>query len=175
MTHLKTSKKKIGRGIFLFICFWALNGQAQTMRQHRSLDQGWKFHFGDAADPAKDFNFRTVSIFAKSGRAEGTAIAPDLDDRDWRALSVPHDWAVELPFVNSPDSNVMSHGYKPVGGRYPASSVGWYRKRFTVSPVDSGQRFVIRFDGIYRGARFVRADGAAGSGGAGRDELSGSV
>jgi beta-galactosidase len=153
MTHLETIKKKIRRGIFLFICFGVLAGQAQTLRQHRSLDQGWKFHFGDAADPAKDFNFRTVSIFAKSGRAEGTAIAPDFDDRDWRELSVPHDWAVELPFANSPDPDVMSHGYKPVGGRYPASSVGWYRKRFTVSAVDSGQRFVIRFDGIYRDSK----------------------
>jgi beta-galactosidase len=136
---------------WLFL-FCALPGQAQ-MRQHLSLDEGWAFHFGDAADPAKDFNFRTVSIFAKSGKAEGTAIAPDFDDRDWRVLSVPHDWAVELPFANSSDPDVMSHGYKPVGGHYPATSVGWYRKRFSVSPSDSGHRFVIRFDGVYRDSK----------------------
>jgi beta-galactosidase len=150
---LKAITKKIRHGLFLIFCCGMLAGHAQTPRQHRSLDRGWKFHFGDAADPAKDFNFRTVSIFAKSGKAEGTAIAPDFDDRDWRALSLPHDWAVELPFANSPDADVMSHGYKPVGGHYPANSIGWYRKRFTVGAADSGQRFVIRFDGVYRDSK----------------------
>ncbi|HEY4285916.1 MAG TPA: beta-galactosidase GalA [Puia sp.] len=125
---------------------------AQT-RQHISLDEGWKFHFGDAADPAKDFNFRTASIFVKSGKAEGTAIAPNYDDRSWRTLSVPHDWAVELPFVYAPDTNVMEHGYKPVGGHYPATSIGWYRKHFIVSQKDSGKRILISFDGIYRDSK----------------------
>jgi len=148
--HFKTSRMKAS--VLLFFCLGGLFVQAQT-RQHRSLDEGWTFHFGDAADPAKDFNFRTVSIFAKSGKAEGTAIAPDFDDRDWRVLSVPHDWAVGLPFENSSDSDVMSHGYKPVGGHYPATSIGWYRKRFSVSSSDSGHRFVIRFDGIYRDSK----------------------
>ena len=136
-------------------------------RQHVSLDQGWKFHFGDAADPAKDFNFRTASIFVKSGKAEGTAIAPGFDDRDWRTLSVPHDWAVELPFEFAPDTNVMEHGYKPVGGHYPSTSIGWYRKHFMVSPTDSGQRMVIRFDGVYRDCKvwingFYLCDNASG-------------
>ncbi|HEV9035093.1 MAG TPA: glycoside hydrolase family 2 TIM barrel-domain containing protein, partial [Puia sp.] len=123
------------------------------LRAHTSLDQGWKFHLGDAADPSKDFNFRTVSIFAKSGKAEGTAIAADFNDRDWRDISLPHDWAVELPFEFSPDPDVMSHGYKPVGGHYPSTSIGWYRKHFTVATSDSGRRFVVRFDGIFRDSK----------------------
>jgi beta-galactosidase len=122
-------------------------------QRHQNFDAGWKFHLGDAADPAKDFNYRTAQIFVKTGRANGTAIAPEFDDRNWRTLSLPHDWAVELPFTNSPDSAVMSHGYKPVGGHYPATSVGWYRKHFTIAPTDSGHRFVIRFDGIYRDSK----------------------
>jgi beta-galactosidase len=124
-----------------------------AQRQHRSLDDGWRFHLGNAADPAKDFNYSTVTIFSKSGKSEGTAIAPNFDDRGWREVSVPHDWAVELPFENSPDFDVMSHGYKPVGGHYPATSIGWYRKRFMVSPADSGQRMVLQFDGIFRDSK----------------------
>src|SRR6202000_2670155 len=120
------------------------DGGVQAQRQHRSLDEGWKFHFGNAADPAKDFNFGTESIFVKSGKATGTAIAPEFDDRDWQNVSLPHDWAVDLPFANSSDSSVMSHGYKPVGGHYPATSVGWYRKKFSVSPADSGRGFGIK-------------------------------
>ena len=122
-------------------------------QRHVSFDEGWKFHFGDAGDPEKDFHYGVGPVYVKSGRAEGTAIAANFDDRDWRALSLPHDWAVELPFVNSSDPNVMSHGYKPVGGHYPATSVGWYRKHFTLSSADSGQRLVIRFDGVFRDCR----------------------
>ena len=46
-----------------------------------------------------------------------------------------------------------SHGYKPVGGHYPATSIGWYRKRFMVSPADSGERMVLQFDGIFRDSK----------------------
>src|ERR1700749_3199800 len=68
----------------------ALLAQPTTaQRLHTCLDHGWKFHLGDAADPAKDFNFRTVSIFVKSGKAEGTAIAPDFEDKDWQDISLP--------------------------------------------------------------------------------------
>jgi beta-galactosidase len=33
-------------------------------------------------------------------------MSPQFDDRGWRVLDLPHDWAVELPF----DSKA---GYKP--------------------------------------------------------------
>jgi beta-galactosidase len=129
-------------------------GAEQVMPgRHISFDEGWKFHFGDASDPEKDFHYGVAPVFVKSGKADGTAIAANFGDRDWRELSLPHDWAVELPFVNSPDPNMMSHGYKPVGGRYPATSIGWYRKHFNISPADSGQRLVIHFDGVYRDSK----------------------
>ena len=67
-------------------------------------------------------------------------------------MNLPHDWAVELPFVNVHNFDVESHGYKPVGGLYPETSIGWYRKHFTVSSADSGTRFQIQFDGIFRNA-----------------------
>ena len=128
-------------------------GAAVAQRERVSLDEGWKFHFGDASDPEKDFHYGLVPVFVKSGGVKGTAIAPDFNDSGWRSLSLPHDWAVELPFVNSPDPNAMSHGYKPVGGHYPSTSIGWYRKHFKVDAADSGQRLVIRFDGVYRDCR----------------------
>ncbi|HEY4337072.1 MAG TPA: beta-galactosidase GalA, partial [Puia sp.] len=138
------------RTLLALIAFLPLFALAQ---RHQSFDAGWKFHLGDAADPAKDFNYRTASVFIKTGKAGGTAIAPDFDDNSWRSLSLPHDWVVELPFANSPDSLVMAHGYKPVGGHYPATSIGWYRKHFTIASADSGHRFIIRFDGIYRDSK----------------------
>lgn len=126
---------------------------AQSPRQHIALDEDWKFHFGHAADPANDFNYGLATIFAKSGGAYGTAVDPRFKDSSWRTVQLPHDWAVELPFTYSAEANVDAHGYKPVGGSYPATSIGWYRKHFKVAQADSGNRFQIQFDGIYRDAQ----------------------
>jgi len=93
-------------------------------------------------------------LFAKNGTTTGTAIDRDFNDNNWRSLHLPHDWAVSLPFVFSTDFNVQSHGYKPVGGAYPGTSVGWYRKHFTVPLSDSGNIFHITFDGVFRDASF---------------------
>jgi len=133
--------------LFSSICF----GQ-NSVRKKISLDDNWKFHFGHAANPEKDFNYSIATIFSKSGGAARTAIDPRFDDKNWRMLNLPHDWAVELPFVNVDNRDVESHGYKPVGGLFPETSIGWYRKRFSVTKEDSGQRFQLQFDGTFRNA-----------------------
>ncbi|MFT3824774.1 MAG: beta-galactosidase GalA [Chitinophagaceae bacterium] len=136
----------------LLVCI-TCNGWAQVQRKRTCLDDNWKFHFGHAADASKDFNFSIANIFAKTGRAEKTAIDPKFKDNDWRTIDLPHDWAVELPFVKVDNADVLAHGYKPVGGLFPETSIGWYRKHITVAKTDSGQRFVLTFDGIFRDAR----------------------
>lgn len=123
-----------------------------TAQQKINLDEDWKFHFGHAANPEKDFNYGIATIFSKSGGAWATAIEPRFNDSTWRTLNLPHDWAVELPFVQSNNPDVESHGFKPVGGLYPETSIGWYRKKFKVNAADSGQRFQLQFDGIFRNA-----------------------
>jgi len=132
-------------------CFDA-NSQNVIQRKKVNFDDDWKFHLGHAADPAKDFSYGVANILAKSGNAEETAIDPKFDDSQWRTLNLPHDWVVELPFQNSPSFDVMAHGYKPIGGLYPENSIGWYRKSFPMVKADSGQRFSIQFDGIFRNA-----------------------
>jgi beta-galactosidase len=131
----------------------AIAGVAQTTpRKKINLDNDWRFHLGHAADPTQDFNFKIANVFSKSGKAEGTAIDTKFKDSAWRTVQLPHDWAVELPFVNSPNFDVMAHGYKPVGGLFPATSIGWYRKHFNIARADSGRRYQIQFDGIFRNA-----------------------
>ncbi|MCR6720309.1 MAG: DUF4982 domain-containing protein [Chitinophagaceae bacterium] len=127
---------------------------ATAQRKRVSLDRDWKFAFGHAGNPEKDFNYGIRTIFSKSGGAFGTAIDSRFEDSTWRSLHVPHDWAVELPFVNVDDDDVTSHGYKPVGGRFPETSIGWYRKKFSVERADSGNRFQLQFDGVFRDANF---------------------
>ncbi len=98
--------------MFLFIAASAI---AQLPRQHINLDNNWKFALGHAANPEKDFNYSIRTIFSKSGGAFGTAADPQFKDSAWRTLSLPHDWAVELPFEYVDNFDVESHGYKPVG------------------------------------------------------------
>lgn len=138
--------------LFFFILISSIIVNAQ--RKQQNFDEGWKFHFGHAADPSKDFNYSITAIFSKSGKTDNTALAINFNDSGWRSLDLPHDWAVELPFSNSPNFDVQSHGYKPVGGLYPETSIGWYRKHFTIASKDSGQRFQLQFDGVFRDADF---------------------
>lgn len=142
---------KIAIWVIAMITPCMLLGQTGN-RQQIDFDNGWRFHFGHAGDPEKDFNYSISTIFSKSGGAPKTAIDPRFDDSKWRKLDLPHDWAVELPFVNVDNGDVMMHGYKPVGGLFPATSIGWYRKHFTIASADSGHRFTLRFDGVFRDA-----------------------
>jgi beta-galactosidase len=137
--------------LFLLLPFFSFS-QSTSNRQQINFDDGWKFHLGNASNPEKDFNYSIANIFAKSGAAVNTAIAPTFKDSSWRYVKLPHDWAVELPFVNVENVDVESHGYKPVGGLFPETSIGWYRKHFAVSKTDSAKRFQIQFDGIFRDA-----------------------
>ena len=144
---------KIHHLLFVCLTFSTQFLYAQTPRQKLSLDDNWKFHLGHSANPEKDFNYGIVNIFAKSGGAWGTsATDPKFNDSTWATINVPHDWAVELPFVKSDNPDVDSHGYKPVGGSFPETTIGWYRKHFMVAKADSGSRFQVQFDGIFRDA-----------------------
>ena len=123
-----------------------------AQRQKINFNNDWKFQFGHAANAEKDFNYSIATILSKTGVAANTAIDPKFNDSKWRTLNLPHDWAVELPFVYKDNFDLMAHGYKPVGGLFPETSIGWYRKHFTVAAADSGQQFQLQFDGIFRDA-----------------------
>ena len=129
------------------------NTFAQSLPSRKqNFDNNWKFAFGSANNPVKDFNYSINTIFSKSGVGNGTPADHSFNDSAWRKLNLPHDWVVELPFDNNSDGDLISHGYKTVGGLYPATSIGWYRKHFTIPISDSGHRFQIQFDGIFRDA-----------------------
>jgi len=117
-------------------------------RERLLLDFGWRFHFGHANDPAKDFGFGGITgNFQKTGNfmPAGTLA---FDDGDWRPLDLPHDWAIELPFQNDP--LLQSKGFYPLGRNYPATSLGWYRRVFELPTEDAGKRITVEFDGSYR-------------------------
>ncbi len=138
--------------LFLFFIITLSFSAHSQDRTKINMDEDWKFHFGNSSDPVKDFNYSIDVIFSKSGDGRSTPVNPKFNDSNWRNLDLPHDWVVELPFVNSPNEDIKSHGYKPVGGLFPETSIGWYRKSFFVDKKDSSKKNSIQFDGIFRDA-----------------------
>jgi beta-galactosidase len=153
MIMIQRSLKIVSSFTLLFFSISICIGQSSE-RKKINIDEGWKFHFGNASDPSKDFNYSIAAIFSKSGNGARTPIDNSFSDNTWRTVDLPHDWAVELPFVHVQNFDVESHGFKPVGGLFPETSIGWYRKHFTVAKADSGSRFQIQLDGVFRNASF---------------------
>lgn len=126
---------------------------AQNVRETIRLDDGWKFAFGNAADPKKDFGCGTEYFNyltkANSIHNEGPYVA-NFNDSTWQEVKVPHDWVTILPYA---DVASHSHGYKTVGYKYPETSVGWYRKTINIPACDLGKHIALQFDGIFRNAR----------------------
>ena len=126
---------------------------AQNVRETIRLDDGWKFAFGNAADPKKDFGCGTEYFNyltkANSIHNEGP-YAANFNDSTWQEVKVPHDWVTILPYA---DVASHSHGYKTVGYKYPETSVGWYRKTINIPASDLGKHIALQFDGIFRNAR----------------------
>jgi len=118
-------------------------------RERLLMDFGWRFHLGNANNPEKDFGYGSRSEFSKTNDLFAPSQS-DFDDSQWRALDLPHDWAVELPFVE--DTELTRHGSKPLGRNYPETSVGWYRRVFQLPASDAGKRISLEFDGVFRNA-----------------------
>ena len=84
--------------------------------------------------------------FARFGmQPDGTSLpepenlqSPSANDASWRALNLPHDWAIEGPF------RIELTGET---GKLPYKGIGWYRKTFTVSKADADKRIFLDFDG----------------------------
>jgi beta-galactosidase len=154
LKKIKTMKNTLvllkNKSVLIILFLFAITN---VMAQEKiSLDEDWKFHFGHAANAEKDFDYSKTALLHKSNVYATTIVHPKFVDSTWQKINVPHDWLVELPFVKSEQVEMDSHGYKPVGGAYPETSIGWYRKHFLVDKSKSNKRFEIQFDGIYRNA-----------------------
>lgn len=127
-----------------------------AMAQSRELvklnDADWRFAPGHT-DPSLDWGCGTeyFNYLTKANSVHNTGpYALQFNDSAWVSVTLPHDFVVDLPF--SPEAS-HSHGYKTVGYKYPATSVGWYRTRLPITAADSTKRISLRFDGIFRDSR----------------------
>jgi beta-galactosidase len=84
----------------------------------QSFDGGWRFLKADA----------------------NAAETPRFDDSAWRAVTLPHDWAIEGPFDEKASTGQ--------GGAWLPAGVGWYRKHFTMPANAARRRVFIDFGGV---------------------------
>lgn len=66
---------------------------------------------------------------------------PDYRDKGFRRVQLPHDWAIESPFLKDEPNET---------GKLPWNGYGWYRKSFDV-PADFSpekERWFLDFDGV---------------------------
>ncbi|RZK40421.1 MAG: DUF4982 domain-containing protein [Pedobacter sp.] len=90
------------------------------VRSRINFNKDWKFSLNDVAE----------------------AKAPAYDDRQWRNLTLPHDWSIEGKFDEKNPA-------KPEGGGLP-TGIAWYRKEFNVPKNFNNKSFSIEFDGVYK-------------------------
>jgi beta-galactosidase len=113
-------------------------------RERLSMDFGWEFHLGHLYDVEKDFGYRENRSKTPSGNGPASS---KFKAEGWQIVDLPHDWAVALGVDKDADA---MHAYKKIGHKYPANSVGWYRKSFKIPRSDLGKRLTIEFDGVFR-------------------------
>jgi beta-galactosidase len=111
---------------------------ADSTRQRFLFDPHWRFFLGEPAFNlvgSPEDAFFQAHLLPAAGPA-----GVDFDDRAWRMVDLPHDWAVEGTFDPQAEPN---HGSRPTG-------VGWYRKSFSLDAEDRDKRIYLEFDGAFR-------------------------
>ena len=136
--------------IFIIALSYSYSLESKEIRKRIPFDDNWKFAFGHAKEPSKDFDYAYYHYY-KAKADEGKFSTVSFNDDEWKKVTLPHDWAVTLPFS---EKAYKTHGYKALGPDFPDKSIGWYRKKFIIPASDSGKRFQIRFDGVFRESRF---------------------
>jgi len=106
--------------VFVLAVLLAGRGYAQQTRSVADFDSNWRFHLGDVPN----------------GQDATTG------DKDWRRLSVPHDWSIEGQFDE--------HSPATTGGGALTGGIGWYRKTFNIPAASKGKQVYIDFDGVYQ-------------------------
>lgn len=157
--------------LLLYFVIASLSLIAQP-RQKLPFDFNWHFKLGDPLDIDASFNFPEIGDLKKTIPEDvllekqlallrsnpvtnhiGEKIAfvqPAFNDNNWQSINLPHDWAVELP-VN-PKANVAK-GLKDIDS-IKGTSIGWYRKTFSIPLADKQKMITVEFEGVYRNALF---------------------
>lgn len=109
-----TLKRILTVAVVLATC-WATSSAQVSFGEAKLFNEGWLFNLAD----------------------DSLAVGEQYNDKEWRRLTLPHDWSVESP---ASPTLASCQGFLPAG-------IGWYRKHFTIS--DNAAKHYIYFEGVY--------------------------
>jgi beta-galactosidase len=93
---------------------------------------------GSKPPPRMTVAFNDAWLFTQKIQEE-PSLQVDFDAAGWRAVRLPHDWAITGPF--DPDGDGAT-------GKLPWRGQGWYRRTFTLDAGHRGRRVYFDFDGV---------------------------
>src|SRR3954469_17585276 len=100
-----------------------------------SVIKRWILPTGNAF--VKDPGRRAIRPAGNPG-GDTAYVAPGFDDRSWRIVRVPHDYAIEGPFSATGGGGM---------GRLPSAGVSWYRTHLNIPANGLGRSFFLDADG----------------------------
>jgi beta-galactosidase len=146
-------------------------GADTSPRERMSIDAGWRFHRGEpdemqvpdreqfAAWSLPSGNAFIANAARRHTRPAGNPggelpwVRGEFDDSGWQKITLPHDWAIDAPFLTSGEYGGM--------GRLPSWGVGWYRKDLDIPARDAGRSIFLDVGGamsyaaVWLNGRFV--------------------
>ena len=139
------------------ICTLAFSAVATAQpREVQYLDFGWLFHAVDVKESEEaDKNYPLLTF----------------DDRDWREVTLPHDFQIEQPWVapaadeKADNSDVAANIKSRLSARgFKEMGQGWYRLHLTLPDSLRQRRMVLDFGGImYTGDVYLNGERVGGT------------
>jgi len=161
MPFLSNSPRRLFLSVAGWVCLCILIASptpARAGRERLSFNDGWLFEKEDP-DGTGDLlaytnlqrwllpsaaKFTPYDHASKAKRPDGnigsevTYTQPTFDDIKWRKVTLPHDWAIEGPFVQE---------YPGETGKLKWWGAVWYRKHFRLPAGDAGKQIYLDIDG----------------------------
>lgn len=111
--------------ILTFSALISIIMQMAVAERKTLINDGWKFKLMD----------NSVSLDVRNFEA------PELNDKDWQTLRLPHDWSIEFKF----DKNAESGN----DGAYLPTGTGWYRRNLKIDKESLENKLQLYFEGAY--------------------------
>jgi hypothetical protein len=103
-----------------------------SSRERISINENWRFHKYDRMEKTDKLMYNL--------RPEGDpgndlpSVHSDFDDSSLEKIDLPHDWAIQGPFLQGENTEVGGGM-----GRLPGNGVAWYRKKLDIPDSDKGK------------------------------------
>jgi len=132
--------------------------EVDASRERISLNKGWRFIRSDPAGVGDKLSYANIkdwllptgfeltknTVLEVGKRPAGDRggdigyLQAGFDDRQWRLVNLPHDWAIEGPFKQE---------YPADTGKLEWWGVGWYRKHLAISAADASRKIYLDVEG----------------------------